>query len=352
MLLAPQVLIINVLVRNAQLRCQVQLKNQEMERLKTENNLLRSSSSQNSTEYTPMAGTSTSATSVRVAEQTLSSFTGLKIPKLHLIKNFNIKEGQSRVGAYNEWMNLLVVTHTINSRLFPGGSYGIKKINSLDMKPFQSFPVHQKCIRDLAFSPSQNDLLLTVGLDKKAVLFNCNSNCTVQTFNTTAPVWACCWNSVNQNLFYIGSMSGQVITYDIRAPQEPVGTLCPPSSDRSGVARLKFVPPAYQSQPSNMTGLLIQKLNSVWFTEIFSGTESEPKYHQLPLEGPFMNVDFEPGSRHVLISVRPKTCGNQRIATSHTICTLGKTYSTNEERDLFSCDIVQVIHVRYIFSHR
>jgi len=136
--------------------------------------------------------------------------------------------------------------------------------------------------------------------------------------------------------FYVGSVNGLVTSYDIRAPQEPVGTLTISNTDKSGVGSLKFVPPSYQSQSFNMSGLLIQKMNSVWFAEMLGGVSSEePRYHQLPLEGPFVSADFELESRHVLVSSRPKHGGPVKVGTSHVVCTLGKTYSTTEERDVF-----------------
>lgn len=333
------------------MRCQVTLKSQEIERLRTENNSLRAGPLKETCDNVKFLEPSTSAKALEMASESSSSssqYSGLKMPKLKLMKRLDIKEGECRVGAYNEWQNLMVVSHAIKSALFPGGSYGIKKINSLDLTPSRSFPVHQKPLRDMAFSVIQNDLLLTVGLDKKAVLFNCNSNCPVQTFNTQYPLWSCCWNSVSQNIFYVGSMNGQVISYDIRAPQEPVETLSIPTTDTGPVARLKYVPPTYQGQSFNMSGLLIQKLSSVWFSETVGGSGTEPRYHQLPLEGPFLNVDFEEGSRHVLVSTRPKQGPrNQIVGTSHMVCNLGKAYSEAEERDIFSCDIVQVMTVRY-----
>ncbi|ODN04098.1 E3 ubiquitin-protein ligase RFWD3 [Orchesella cincta] len=327
---------------NAYLRAQVDCKTKEILRLAEENKRLKLGRSSNETQEV----IDLELGSVRTAEssnQQNNAFSSLRMPKIQLVKHFDIKEGNARVGAYNEWMNLLVVSHGITSALYPNGCYGIKKINSLDMKAFQSFPVHQRALRDMAFSQGQNDLLLTVGLDKKAVLFNCNSNCPVQTFTTQTPLWSCCWNTVNHNIFYVGSVMGKITSYDIRAPQEPLSTLDIPTNCKDAVARIKFVPPAYQNQAFNMSGLLIQKLNSMWFCEMLGGDDSDPRFHQLPLEGPFLNADFEPSSRHVLVSSRPKVSMGLKVGASHVVCSLGKVYSELEERDVFSCEIVQSI---------
>ncbi|CAL8118232.1 unnamed protein product [Orchesella dallaii] len=327
---------------NAHLRAQVDLKSREITRLYDENKRLKISRS--STEIQEVIDVEPRPVRGSESASHMNMFSSLRMPKAVLIKRFDIKEGSARVGAYNEWMNLLVTSHGITSALYPNGCYGIKKINTLDMKAFQSFPVHQRALRDMAFSQAQNDLLLTVGLDKKAVLFNCNSNCPVQTFPTESPLWSCCWNSVDQNIFYVGNVTGKIISYDIRAPQEPLSTLDIPTPCKDAAARLKFVPPAYQNQTFNMSGLLVQKLNSTWFCEMLGGNNSDPRFHQLPLEGPFLNADFEPSSRHVLVSSRPKV--NAKIGTSHVVCTLGKVYSDIEQRDVFNCEIVQSIYVR------
>lgn len=68
------------------------------------------------------------------------------------------------------------------------GSCGIKLINMLELRAIWSSPIHQKQIRDMQFSLCQNDVLLTVSLDKKATLHNCGGNVTVHTFQTEYPL--------------------------------------------------------------------------------------------------------------------------------------------------------------------
>jgi E3 ubiquitin-protein ligase RFWD3 len=118
----------------------------------------------------------------------------------------------------------------------------------LEMRPSVFLPIHQKQIRDMAFSLSQNNILLTASLDKKAVLFNCNGNVTVQTFQTEHPLWSCVWDEVNQYMLYLGTSNGQIISFDIRSPVDPVATFPVANGDSSPVCRLKFVRPTYQSK--------------------------------------------------------------------------------------------------------
>lgn len=271
-----------------------------------------------------------------------TSTSGLRNPKLRLLRRFEIKEGQCRVGTYKAESGLMVVSHAIKSALFPGGSYGIKILRMVDMKPYQSFPIHQRALRDMGFSPDQPELLLTVGLDRKAVLFNVQNNCNAQTFQAESPLWSCCWNGLRPHIFYVGTANGQIISYDIRNPAQTLGSIVLPAPEKSAVARLRFVPPSYESQTFNMSGLLIQKLNSVWMADMLGGDDSDPGFHQLPLEGPFLNVEFEKTSRHVLVSSRPK----QGRGSGHAVCVLGKTYSEAEDRHVFNCDVVQNIRVR------
>lgn len=117
----------------------------------------------------------------------------------------------------------------------------------LELRPMMSMPLHQKQIRDMQFSLCQNDVILTVSMDKKAILYNCSGNVTVQTFLTDYPLWSCCWDEVQTHIFYIGCSNGSIIAYDIRSPQDPLVTY-PQGPDTSPVCRLKYVSPAYQAK--------------------------------------------------------------------------------------------------------
>lgn len=130
---------------------------------------------------------------------------------------------------------------------FSDGCYGIKQFNMLEIRPTVSTPIHQKQIRDMQFSPNQSDVLLSVSFDKKAILYNCSGNVSVQTFTTPALLWSCAWDEVQQHTFYVGTQNGQIIAYDVRSPQEPLATYAQ-GQDPSPVCRIKYVRPSYQSK--------------------------------------------------------------------------------------------------------
>ncbi|XP_035703729.1 E3 ubiquitin-protein ligase RFWD3 isoform X2 [Folsomia candida] len=255
-------------------------------------------------------------------------------------KFFEIKEGNCRVGAYNEWMNMMVVSHDVKSSLFPNGSCGIKLINMLELRAIWSSPIHQKQIRDMQFSLCQNDVLLTVSLDKKATLHNCGGNVTVHTFQTEYPLWSCAWDEVHSEIFYLGCSNGSIVAYDMRSMSDPLA-IYPQGQDKSPVCRLRYVNPTYQANAFNLNGLLVQKLNSVQFGEYRGGNISEMRFHQLPLEGPFFNVDYENDSRHMLVSTRPSP-RNDIDHGRHLLCDLNQCYSDTLERNVVTSNVIQI----------
>ncbi|XP_076063774.1 E3 ubiquitin-protein ligase rfwd3.L-like isoform X2 [Oratosquilla oratoria] len=208
------------------------------------------------------------------------------------------KDGGCRVMAFNSWLNMLVVSVPSQVQMFSG--FGVKKVNMLDMKAERYVPIHQKQIRDMAFNPAKNDLLLTVGIDKVAKLTNVCSNANVQTFTTEAPLWACCWDSDEPNVFYVGTSIGTVVKFDTRLTTGSVETLY--VSGSGPIVSLCFVPQSSEST-FPMTGLLVARLQSCSFMEVKE--DGTTRDHTLPLEGPFTSVSFENSSRHFLVSCRP-----------------------------------------------
>jgi WD40 repeat protein len=116
------------------------------------------------------------------------------------------EQGECRVLAHSDHLSLLVIKNllllvslrslfmrltecfefqlatqsSMNPALFPG--YGIRKINTYDMKPQIYIKLHDKVIRDVSFGPHERSNLLSVSLDCNAKLFDVQSNTVVQTF--------------------------------------------------------------------------------------------------------------------------------------------------------------------------
>ena len=113
-----------------------------------------------------------------------------------------------------------------------------RRINMLDIKIEQFVSLHKEPIRDIAFNSvcilftevfiSNNtyqfkfdtnvqsfdftsfflqvhqDQLLSVSQDKTIRLTNISSKSEIQRFHCESEVWACCWNTDNPFLFYVG----------------------------------------------------------------------------------------------------------------------------------------------------
>lgn len=222
-----------------------------------------------------------------------------------------IKDGGCRVMAYNEWLSMLVVSMPSQVAMFPG--FGVKKLNVLDMKPDRYVPLHQKQIRDMAFNPVKNDLLLSVAMDKVAKITNICSNTLVASYQTNAPLWSCCWNVNEANQFFVGTAGGSVIQYDTRNTSSPVRTIKVAGS--GPVVSLCCMPLSHNANFIS-GGLLVARLQSCSFVEV---KEEGTQDHTLPLEGPFTSLSLETSTRHILVSCRP----SQKFPHArHLICEL------------------------------
>ena len=113
-----------------------------------------------------------------------------------------------------------------------------RRINMLDIKIDQFVSLHKEPIRDIAFNSVcilftevfisntyqfkfdtnvqicfdftifflqvHQDQLLSVSQDKTIRLTNISSKSEIQRFHCESEVWACCWNTDNPFLFYVG----------------------------------------------------------------------------------------------------------------------------------------------------
>ena len=151
------------------------------------------------------------------------------------------KDGSCRVMAYSEYLTLLIVSYAGTNAHLTGT--GVKKVNTLGgYRVCGYIAVHRKPIRDMAFHLEQNDLLLTVSLDKTAKLVNVHSDVAVATYSCDAPLWSCAWNGDNKNQFFVGTATGKVLLYDTRKSNEAVESWSEPNqmSPVTGLAYLPF----------------------------------------------------------------------------------------------------------------
>lgn len=244
-----------------------------------------------------------------------------------------IKDGGCRVMAYNEWLNMMVISMPSQVAMFPG--YGVKKLNILDMKPERYVPIHQKQIRDLSFNPAKNDLLLSVAMDKMVKLTNICSNSPVGSFTAEVPLWSCCWNADEANQFFVGTATGSVVQYDTRNTTGPVRTINVAGS--GPVVSMCYVP-SHTHANFNTGGLLVARLQSCSFIEVNKDGVQE---HALPLEGPFTSVSVEKSTLHILVSCRPS---QKHPHARHLVCELQKVNISADSAILNQVITANTIH--------
>ncbi|KAK7076001.1 RING finger and WD repeat domain-containing protein 3 [Halocaridina rubra] len=222
------------------------------------------------------------------------------------------KDGGCRVLAYNEWLHMLIVSMPSQVTMFPGS--GVKKINTIDMKAERYVPIHGKQVRDITFNPAKNDLLLSVGMDKCVKLTNICNNTTVGSFTADFPLWGCCWNTDQANMFFVGTASGTVIVYDTRNTLGPVKFFQVPGA--GPIVSMCYIPYC-ASANFCLGGLLVARLTLCSFLKVKDNADIEA--YELPLEGPFSSVSFEKLTRHFMVSCRP--CQKHPHAR-HIVCEL------------------------------
>ncbi|KAJ9585898.1 hypothetical protein L9F63_020461, partial [Diploptera punctata] len=223
-----------------------------------------------------------------------------EIKHLSVLQSVEIcKDGGCRVMAYNAWLKLIVVSRQSSNHLFSG--FGIKKIDATEFRQTQFVFLHPKPIRDMSFHPQRNDMLLSVSLDRCAKLLNVSNNAVVQSYTTDNPLWSCCWDADNSNMFFIGTCNGAILHYDIRSNSEPLNKLT--HDDPSPVSSLVAVPPC-PGRTMSRGGILASRLNSCWAYKL-----RDAKYvgTQIPFDGPFVSMCYDKHTEHILISTRPNT---------------------------------------------
>lgn len=247
-----------------------------------------------------------------------------ELTHLSILQSVEIcKDGGCRVMAYNAWLKLIVVSQRSTNNLFSG--FGIKKIDAPEFRQTQFVFLHPKPIRDMAFHPQRNDMLLTVSLDRCVKLFNVSNNAVVQNYTTDNPLWSCCWDADNSNMFFVGTCNGAILQYDIRSTSEPLTKLTS-LDDLSPVSSLVAIPPC-PGRTLSRGGILACRLNSCWAYEL---RDSQYMGSQIPFDGPFVSMCYDRNTEHILISTRPSA---RSAHARHILCQLPQT-TAGEEHSL------------------
>ena len=243
---------------------------------------------------------------------TSNAFSGIVVNKKLVSHKFLdvSKGGGCRVMAYCGFYSYIAVSMPSQISMF--GGYGVKKIRTMDMKADRFLPLHSKQIRDLAFNPNRNELLLSVAMDKTAKLTNITSNTVIQSYTLNMPLWCCCWSLTSISRFYVGTGSGQVFCYNTTNTIGPEKVLDPPGS--GPVVSMCYIK---KTTAFPKEGILMVKLNSCAFIETVE--ENVYEVHPIPFEGTFNHAQYEDCTNHILISCRP----NSKFSKSrHIVCEL------------------------------
>ncbi|KAK2566406.1 E3 ubiquitin-protein ligase RFWD3 [Acropora cervicornis] len=201
--------------------------------------------------------------SVHTFGQSTSSQSSLPQKSYILQTSFQVSQGGARVLAFDQYHAVLVVS-------------------SLDSKHCEFVRIHQKPLRDAAFSCRGDGLLLTAAMDKTVRVTSMLSNTVVQRNTDT----------------YLKSIHNEA------GGSCPVISVAHVSPDPHGLLR-----------PG---GILVCKLEGASFWEKTTGADYLPHTMTLP-EGCCSSLSFEPTTRHCLFSLRPS---KKFPHTRHLICQL------------------------------
>jgi len=177
------------------------------------------------------------------------------------------RERACRVLAYSQYNGMLVISQPGANPLFPG--FGVRRFSLLDQRLGDFVHLSKEVIRDLAFHPSQQELLLSCGQGREARITNMSSCQEVTKFSDLdSEAWACDWGRGPgaEHRVFLGLKRGQVCVLDTRAPTTPPNLLSFPGTERRPIIGLRSLPPCAEAG-FPFPGILVMTLGSVWFWE-------------------------------------------------------------------------------------
>lgn len=266
---------------------------------------------------------------VNLSNAVASSTARPKTYKLFMEKNIEItKDGGCKVMIHGKRITSLMITQKSTQNLFPG--YGIRFIDSATFRPSNEFlHASSKQIRDLCLD-SDEDHLLTTSLDKGAKLFSLQQRRVVSIFSPEdKSFWAAAFDCERPKFIYLGAeRGGSTYIYDTRNPQTFVHEL-KVEDDMSPV--IKICPIAAR-EDFPFGGFFVCKLNSVWFYEFDASQQTIGT--KLAVDGPFVSMNYEQETQHILISTRPT---NTQKKSRYVIAELMKVEGSTHIRIYGAC---------------
>ncbi|CAL1531705.1 unnamed protein product [Lymnaea stagnalis] len=139
---------------------------------------------------------------------------------------------------------------------------------------------HQAPAKDLAFSPINDFLMVSVGLDKRAVFYDVQNKSSVKTIIADHPL-----TSVDMmhdgSTVVVGTTRGTIFFYDMRQESTPVFSL---NAHKSSVRRLSFFKKENQTHASQSSQNLSRKLPTIPAT--FSETHNQNTNNRTYMSSP------------------------------------------------------------------
>lgn len=230
-------------------------------------------------------------------------------------KNIDIcQEAGCRVILYGHKENLLIVSQKATRSLFPG--FGIRFIDPTTFTTSLFYNTALKCIRDMSLDADE-ELLVTASQDRVTKLFDIHNKSIVSTFNPCDKVlWSTAFDvDERPKSVYFGTSTGSTFLYDIRNPSTYVDEFIT-EGDGSPVINIC---PVSSNCESRCGGVLVCKLQSIWFFEYLGSQEVIPI--KLSSDGPFTSMSYDNKTKNLLISTRPNS---KNPTTRHLIGKLKK----------------------------
>lgn len=240
---------------------------------------------------------------------------GNRIYKLFMEKNIDIcQEAGCRVILYGPKEKLLIVSQKATRSLFPG--FGIRVIDPTTFTTSLFYNTAVKCIRDMSLDANEQ-LLVTASQDRGTKLFDIHNKSVVSTFNPCDKIlWSAAFDVDRSKSVYFGTSTGSSFVYDIRNPGTFVDEFI---TEGDGSPVINICPVSAANSDCTFGGVLVCKLQSIWFFEYMATQEVTPT--KLHIEGPFTYMSYDNESNFVLISTRPNS---KHPTTRHLIGKLKK----------------------------
>ena len=234
------------------------------------------------------------------ADSESSSQARPKMFKLFMEKNIIIcKEPGCRVLIYGNQSKNLIVSQKSTQALFPG--YGVRFLDIPTFRPSQFMHMSSKQVRDLSFDMDEENLA-AASMDRSLKVYNIHNKCVVNTFTPCdKPIWAVAFDRNRTKLAYFGSQHGTTFAYDVRNPNVFLNEY-KTDGDLSPVINICSIP---FTEEFPFGGFLVCKLQSVWFNEYCANEEIIST--KLNIIGPFVSMNYDDATNHVLISTRPSS---------------------------------------------